>query len=142
LRLDDHRPATGRAWKEAPSSLKEVAGCGGTGFTHTTQESSAMHSKYLSTLIAAGSLALAAGNALADDMKSDQPVKDSYITTKVKAELAKDKGTSATDIHVTTKDGVVMLDGTVNSTAEKELAEKDAKKVKGVMGVHNGLTVK
>ena len=101
-----------------------------------------MHSKYLSTLIAAGSLALAAGNALADDMKSDQPVKDSYITTKVKAELAKDKGTSATDIHVTTKDGVVMLDGTVGSTAEKELAEKDAKKVKGVMGVHNGLTVK
>lgn len=101
-----------------------------------------MHSKYLSTLIAAGTLALAAGNTLADDVKSDQPVKDSYITTKVKAELAKDKGTSASDIHVTTKDGVVMLDGTVKSAAEKELAEKDAMKVKGVMSVHNGLTVK
>ena len=101
-----------------------------------------MQSKYLSTLIAAGSLALTAGNALADDVKSDQPVKDSYITTKVKAELAKDKGTSAADIHVTTKDGMVMLDGTVASTAEKELAEKDAKKIKGVIGVHNGLSVK
>jgi hyperosmotically inducible protein len=99
-------------------------------------------SKYVSTLIAAGSLALLMGNASADDVKSDQPVKDSYITTKVKAELAKDKGTSATDIHVTTKDGVVILDGTVASTAEKELAEKDAKRVKGVLGVHNGLSVK
>ena len=34
-----------------------------------------------------------------------------------------------------------MLDGTVAATAEKELAEKDAKKVKGVMGVHNGLSL-
>lgn len=101
-----------------------------------------MRNKYLSTLVAAGSLALMAGTALGDDVKSDQPVKDSYITTKVKAELAKDKGTSAKDIHVTTKDGVVMLDGVVASTAEKELAEKDAKKIKGVIDVHNGLTVK
>lgn len=100
-----------------------------------------MQTKYVSILVAATTLALGIGNVLADDMHSNQPVKDSYITTKVKAELAKDKGTSATHIHVTTKDGVVMLDGTVDSTAEKELAEKDAKKVKGVMGVHNGLTV-
>ena len=101
-----------------------------------------MHSKYLSVLVAAGALSLAAGGATADEThtKSDQPVKDSYITSKVKAELAKDKGTKAHDIHVTTKDGVVMLDGTVGSAAEKELAEKDAKKVKGVLDVHNGLT--
>lgn len=100
-----------------------------------------MHTKYVSTLIAAGALALGMGSALADGVKSDQPVKDSYITTKVKAELAKDKGTSATHIHVTTKDGVVILDGMVASTAEKELAEKDAKRVKGVIAVHNGLSV-
>jgi hyperosmotically inducible periplasmic protein len=102
----------------------------------------AMRNPYLSTLVTTGSLALAMGSAFADDVKSDQPVKDSYITTKVKAELAKDKGTSATSIHVTTKDGVVMLDGTVASQAEKELAEKDAKRVKGVVSVHNGLDVK
>jgi hyperosmotically inducible periplasmic protein len=100
-----------------------------------------MQTKHLSILVAAATLALGVGNALADGVKSDQPVKDSYITTKVKAELATDKGTSATHIHVTTKNGVVMLDGTVTSTAEKELAEKDAKKVKGVIGVHNGLNV-
>jgi hyperosmotically inducible periplasmic protein len=101
-----------------------------------------MKRNYVSVLVAAGALAVSAGSAFADDVKSDQPVKDSYITTKVKAELAKDKGTSATGIHVTTKDGVVMLDGAVDSVAEKELAEKDAKKVKGVVSVHNGLTVK
>jgi hyperosmotically inducible protein len=100
-----------------------------------------MKRNYVSFLVAAASVAIVAGNAYADDVKSDQPVADSYITTKVKAELAKDKGTKAHDIHVTTKDGVVMLEGTVGSTAEKELAAKDAKKVKGVVDVHNGLTV-
>jgi hyperosmotically inducible protein len=100
-----------------------------------------MKRNYISVLVAAASMAVVAGNACADDVKSDQPVKDSYITTKVKAELAKDKGTKAHDIHVTTKDGVVMLDGTVGSDAEKELAAQDAKKVKGVLDVHNGLSV-
>ena len=98
-----------------------------------------MRRTYQSALLA-GLCVLAAGSAIAD-VKSDQPVKDSYITSKVKMELAKDKGTSALDIHVTTKDGMVMLDGKVRSQAEKELAEKDAKKVDGVAGVHNGLTV-
>jgi hyperosmotically inducible protein len=100
-----------------------------------------MKRNYVSVLVAAASMVVVAGNAFADDVKSDQPVKDSYITTKVKAELAKDKGTKAHDIHVTTKDGVVMLDGTVGSAAEKELAAQDAKKVKGVVDVHNGLSV-
>src|ERR1041385_8245265 len=98
-----------------------------------------MKRNYVSVLVTAAAMAVAAG-AHADGVKSDQPVKDSFITTKVKAELAKDKGTSARDIHVTTKDGVVMLDGTVASQAEKELAEQDAKKIKGVVAVHNGLT--
>jgi hyperosmotically inducible periplasmic protein len=100
-----------------------------------------MKRNYVAALVAAASITVAAGSALADDVKSDQPVKDSYITTKVKAELAKDKGTQAHEIHVTTKDGVVMLEGTVRSEAEKELASKDARKIKGVVDVKNGLTV-
>lgn len=97
------------------------------------------------TLIAAAAVcwAFAAGGAFADDtkMKSDQPVTDTWITTKVKSELAKDKSTKAKDIHVTTKDGVVMLDGTVTSDAEKDKAETDAKMVKGVTSVTNNLKV-
>jgi len=99
-----------------------------------------MKRNYVAVLVAAAMAVTAAGSR-ANDVKSGQPVKDSFITTKVKAELAKDKGTSAHDIRVTTKDGVVMLDGTVASQAEKELAEHDAKRVKGVVAVHNGLTV-
>jgi hyperosmotically inducible periplasmic protein len=100
-----------------------------------------MKRNYVAALIAAASMSVVAGNAFADDVKSDQPVKDSYITTKVKAELAKDKGTKAHEIHVTTKNGIVMLEGTVSSEAEKELAAKDARKVKGVVDVKNGLSV-
>ena len=100
-----------------------------------------MKRNYVAALIAAASMTVGAGNALADDLKSDQPVKDSYITTKVKAELAKDKGTKAHEIHVTTKNGIVMLEGTVNSEAEKELAAQDARKIKGVVDVKNGLMV-
>jgi hyperosmotically inducible protein len=97
------------------------------------------------TLIAAAAVcwAFAAGSVFAGDQatKSDQPVSDSWITTKVKSELAKDKATKANDIHVTTKDGVVMLDGRVGSEAEKEKAETDAKGVKGVLSVDNKLRV-
>lgn len=101
-----------------------------------------MQSKFASILIATGSLALGMSSAFADGVRSDQPVKDSYITTEVKAELAKDKRTSAAHIHVTTKDGVVMLDGTVASAVEKRHAGKDAMKVNGVMRVRNGLSVR
>ena len=88
-------------------------------------------------------LAFVAGAAFGDDtnMKSDQPVTDSYITTKVKAELTKDSTTKARHIHVTTKDGTVMLKGMVNSDMEKQKAEQDAAGVKGVAHVENDLTV-
>jgi osmotically-inducible protein OsmY len=111
------------------------------GYLFVSRMRIAMKSKYAATLVAAGSLMLGVGSAFADQVKSDQPVKDSYITTKVKAELAQDKGTKARDIHVDTKDGVVVLSGMVGSTAEKELAANDAKKIKGVLDVRNDLKV-
>jgi osmotically-inducible protein OsmY len=98
-------------------------------------------------LIAASAVcwALATGAVLANDAgnsKSDQPVADSLITTKVKAELVKDRDTKARQIDVDTKNGVVMLSGTVESMAEKQKAEQDARNVKGVMDVTNDLNVK
>ncbi len=103
-----------------------------------------MNGKRVSMLVAAATLAIAGGAFAADtgDVKSDQPVKDSYITTKVKAELAKDTATKAHHIKVMTKDGVVSLSGMVDSTAEKQKAETDARGIKGVVDVTNGLTVK
>ena len=92
-----------------------------------------MH-KYFAALAA---LTLATAPAWAAD--SHHPVKDSYITAKVKAELIKDRDTDADNIHVTTRNGVVTLRGVVKSTAEKDKAKTDAMKIDGVVGVHNEL---
>ncbi len=97
-----------------------------------------MHPKRLVILTAAlGGLAL--GTAVAADQ---HPVKDSYITTKVKSELVGDFGKRATHISVKTKDGVVALTGRVDSDDVKDRAEHDAKQVKGVVDVINKLEVK
>lgn len=73
---------------------------------------------------------------------ADQPMKDSYITTKVKAELAADTNTPSRHISVTTSHGVVALSGTVDSDTAKQKAEQDAREVKGVVDVVNKLEVK
>ncbi len=102
-----------------------------------------MDVKRVSIVVVATTWAMAVGGAFAADaVKSDQPVKDSYITTKVKGELAKDTATKARDIKVITKDGVVALSGMVSSSAEKQKAEADARSIKGVVDVANGLKVK
>lgn len=73
--------------------------------------------------------------------KSDQPISDTVITTKVKTELAQDKSTSATDINVDTTNGIVTLSGAVASEAERAKAELNARTVKGVVEVENNLRV-
>jgi len=100
-----------------------------------------MSSRKLWIATSVACVALMSSGAFAGEMKSDQPVTDTVITTKVKAELAKDKATKATDIKVETKDGVVNLNGAVGSLAEKEKAEVDARAVKGVVAVTNNLRV-
>jgi len=104
---------------------------------HGPQETFMRKTQFLAAALIAGTLI---GNvALAEG--AGKAVDDSWITTKVKTDLAKDKGTSATKIHVNTKAGVVVLTGTVPSAAEKEKAEQDARSVKGVVDVENQLTV-
>ena len=91
-------------------------------------------------LVALAALSLTSAVALADN-GSNHPMKDSYITTKVKAELAADHDTKARDIHVATVNGIVTLRGVASSSAEKDRAEKDAMRVKGVRDVHNKIKV-
>src|SRR5690348_16296962 len=76
--------------------------------------------------------ALTMGSAVAADK---HPVKDSFITTKVKSQLVGDFGTRARHISVKTKDGVVALTGRVESADDKDNAEQDAEGVKGVVDV-------
>jgi hyperosmotically inducible periplasmic protein len=69
------------------------------------------------------------------------PLKDSYITTKVKSELISDFGKRAAHIHVTTKEGVVALTGRVDSADARDRAARDARHIKGVVDVIDKLEV-
>jgi hyperosmotically inducible periplasmic protein len=91
-------------------------------------------------LVALAALSLTSAVAWADN-GSHHPVKDSYITTKVKAELAADHDTKARDIHVATVNGIVTLRGVASSSAEKDRAERDAMRIKGVRSVNNEIKV-
>ena len=54
--------------------------------------------------------------------------------------LADDK-VSSTDVHVTTKQGVITLRGKVDSDEAKQAAEADAQKIDGVQKVMNHIVV-
>ena len=70
-------------------------------------------------------------------------VKDSVITTKIKAKMAADKHVSATDVKVDTdRDGVVVLSGTAKSQSEIDHAISISRSVDGVTKVINRLKIK
>jgi hyperosmotically inducible protein len=67
---------------------------------------------------------------------------DTWITTKVKSELAGAHDVKSTDISVTTTEGVVALSGTVGSAQQKNHVVHITKRVKGVKSVDaSGLAI-
>jgi hyperosmotically inducible protein len=66
---------------------------------------------------------------------------DALITTKIKAEYAKDKAVSATNIKVDTNNGVVTLSGAAKSKAEADKAVQLARNIKDVKSVKNDIKV-
>lgn len=73
--------------------------------------------------------------------KTGEYVDDSWITTKVKSELATNGDTKAHNISVNTNQGMVTLTGTAESTHESQKAAEIARGVKGVTGVENDIRV-
>jgi hyperosmotically inducible protein len=74
--------------------------------------------------------------------KLERNVDDAAITTAVKAKLAADVRLSTlADIGVETENGVVTLEGAVESDATKAAAEDVAESVDGVLRVSNELIV-
>jgi osmotically-inducible protein OsmY len=67
---------------------------------------------------------------------------DSDIKRDVEMELKWDPDISEADIAVAVKDGVVTLTGFVRSYAQKWQAERDAKRVAGVVAVANDIEVR
>ncbi|ADV28394.1 transport-associated protein [Pseudoxanthomonas suwonensis 11-1] len=68
----------------------------------------------------------------AADADSNQPVTDTWITTKVKSSLLADSDVSGTKIEVDTVDGVVFLTGNVDSQAQVNEAKRIASEIDGV----------
>ena len=68
-------------------------------------------------------------------------IDDASITAQVKMTLLYHRSTSALNTSVTTKKGVVTLSGKAKNAAEKDLAAKFAKDVKGVKSVKNQMTI-
>jgi hyperosmotically inducible protein len=101
----------------------------------------------LTGLIAAGALYLP--TAMADDNKMEADashtttyVKDSVITTKVKAKLAAKHLSTLTNIKVDTDNaGVVYLSGRAPTKDASDLAAMLAKDTEGVTSVHNKIIV-
>ena len=69
-------------------------------------------------------------------------IDDAAITTKVKAALAADPLTKATQVNVETYQGVVQLSGFVDNQEMVSKAAEIAKGVEGVKSVKNNLAVK
>ncbi|MES2502654.1 MAG: BON domain-containing protein [Pseudomonadota bacterium] len=96
----------------------------------------------LKTLLIIGALTMPMASFAADGDPVSTKLGDAVITTKVKAEFAKDKTVSATDIKVETdSSGLVQLSGTAKSQAEVDKAIVLAKNVKGVTSVKNDIVV-
>ena len=93
----------------------------------------------LAFVIGASASAIAAGPLSPDgnpaDQKSEQPVSDTWITTKVKADLATTDGVKSTEISVETTNGIVTLIGVLESQTAVEKAIAVAKSIKGVKSV-------
>lgn len=98
----------------------------------------------LASLIVIGALAAPLASHAADKPAGTAKVwvKDSVVTTKIKAQLATSKVSSLSTVQVETdSNGWVQLTGKVATQAEKDRAEAIAKAVDGVKSVDNQLTV-
>jgi len=95
------------------------------------------------TLAAVVAVAMGSSVAFANDdaMKSnptddsEQPVTDTWITTKVKSTLLATEDVAGTDINVTTVDGVVTLAGVLDSQASVDKAVEATRAIEGVVSV-------
>ena len=73
--------------------------------------------------------------------KTTQPVSDAWVTTKIQSKYFVDRDLKARDINVTTRNGVVTIEGRVDNEAQKREAEAIAKETNGVTKVENKLTI-
>lgn len=66
-------------------------------------------------------------------------ISDTALTAKIKATLMSDDNIRSSDIHVTTTNGVVTLEGAVSTADAKAAAETAVRSIEGVKSVDNNL---
>jgi osmotically-inducible protein OsmY len=69
-------------------------------------------------------------------------VDDAAITTSIKSSFVSDKAVDASNIHVETLNGTVMLSGFAKNETERTTAGAIAMKAKGVKSVRNEIVVR
>jgi hypothetical protein len=70
-----------------------------------------------------------------------RPKSDEMLATAVHEELVRDDRVESGQIRVEAREGVVTLQGQVDSNAERDAAAETAQRVNGVRRVENALTV-
>jgi len=100
--------------------------------------------KRFSAFLIVALMAAAVGCASTDDKQQSAGayVDDSWITTKVKADILAEPSLKVADINVETYKGVVQLSGFVDSAASRDKAVALARSVKGVTSVKNDMRLK
>lgn len=119
-------------WRESSLPPQEQMQDMNERFQHTTLVAAAL------SLLLAGGTALAVDNDPPKDNTmgdSDQPVGDTWITTKVKTSLLADEDVAGLKIDVETVNGVVSLNGDVDSQAQIDEARRIAEGIEGVVRV-------
>lgn len=82
-------------------------------------------------------------SALAERKRSPgNAVADTMTTARIKAALAADEGMKDADVAVSTADGVVTLDGSVESQEQAAIAASLAQRQEGVVRVESRLNVR
>lgn len=102
-----------------------------------------MKSTIVAASIAIATLFAPIGAQAADADSAKTIVKDSVITTKIKAKLAEDKMSTMTQLKVETDSkGEVVLSGNLKTKAEADKAVSIARGTEGVTSVVSKITIK
>jgi hyperosmotically inducible periplasmic protein len=96
--------------------------------------------------IARGAEAATKTESAADTLKDTtkkavRELNDSWLTLKTKLALLADERVSSSGVHVTTHQGVIVLDGKVDSEVARHAAEEIATNIEGVDRVENRLVI-
>ena len=86
-------------------------------------------------------LVLTSACQTATGRSTGQTIDDTKITASVKAKLVADRPANLTRVDVDTTNGVVYLNGAVDTAEQRARAEQLAREAKGVQRVVNNLQV-